>query len=50
MATTWAPHPRLEAEIRPIIQKAINAIPTTHLLLPKADEVFETPDDAWTRI
>ena len=46
----WVPHRYLKEDLHPILQRAIDHIPTSHLLLPSKDETFNTPDDAWTRL
>ena len=42
MPAQWTPHPRLQANARPLIQKAIDAMPPEH--------TYDTPDGAWTRL
>lgn len=44
------PHPYLEEDLHPILQRAIDRIPPSHLLPPSKNEIFDTPDDAWTRL
>ena len=34
----------------PSILRVINSIPTDHLLPPERSEVFDIPNEAWTRI
>ena len=47
---TWVPHPYLDEDLHPILQRAINRIPPSHLLPPSKNEIFYTPDEAWTRL
>ncbi|CAF9919853.1 MAG: hypothetical protein ALECFALPRED_001321 [Alectoria fallacina] len=47
---TWVPHPYLKEDLHPILQRAIDRIPPSHLLPPSKNETFDTPDDAWTRL
>ena len=46
----WVPYPYLEEDLYPILQRAIDRIPPSHLLPPSKNETFYTPDDAWTRL
>ena len=49
-APSWVPHPYLEEDLIPILQRTIDHIPASHLLPPVKNETFDTPDDAWTRL
>ena len=49
-APSWVPHPYLDEDLIPILQRAIDRIPPSHLLPPRKNETFDTPDDAWTRL
>ena len=50
MAAVWIPHPYLEEDLIPVVQRVIDRIPPPHLLPPTRNETFDTPDDAWTRL
>ena len=49
-AVQWTAHPRLEDDIKPLVQKVIDSIPHEHLEPPSPNETFDIPDDAWTRL
>lgn len=47
-APPWVPHPYLEDDLIPIYQRVIHRIQPSHLLRPRKNKTFDTPDDAWT--
>ena len=49
-AAQWTPHPRLDDDLKPLIQKVIDGIPQEHLEPPSSTETFDVPDNAWTRL
>ena len=49
-AAQWTPHPRLDDDLKPLVQKVIDGIPQEHLEPPSPSETFDVPDDAWTRL
>ena len=56
MTSLWTPNPCLDPSLRPVVQKAIDAIPPPHLTVPVVRETFTSscavaprPDQAGTR-
>ena len=49
-APFWVPHPYLEKDLIPILQRAIDRISLSYLHSPSKNETFNTPDDVWTRL
>ena len=45
-APPWVPHPYLEEDLIPVLQRAIDRIPPSHLLPPRKNKTFNTTDDA----
>lgn len=50
MTSQQTPHPHLEENVRPLVQKVIDGIPPEHLKPPSSTETFDIPSNAWTRL
>ena len=49
-AIEWTPYPRLDDDLKPLVQKVIDGIPQEHLEPPSQNETFDIADDAWSRL